>query len=76
MSNDYLDCATYDELFDMTVRMADELQDYINAAEDAGSEVPSTQELMDEWDALYKRTPLYRATRPENSEQPEVAHER
>tara|TARA_R110002096_G_scaffold172484_10_gene346215 strand:+ start:224 stop:472 length:249 start_codon:yes stop_codon:yes gene_type:complete len=50
---------TFNELFDMCIRMADDLQEYVNAAEEAGSSAPATQEILDDWNGLYRRSPFY-----------------
>lgn len=50
---------TFNELFEMCVRMADDLQDYANAAEEAGDSAPATQQILDEWQQLYQRSPFY-----------------
>lgn len=52
--------ATKDELIDIASRMAQELQDFIDEAEQSGCEnpFPGTRTLIDEWEAIYKRTHL------------------
>lgn len=42
------------QIIEMATRMAQELQDFIADAEQAGSSLPGTQALVDEWEELYK----------------------
>lgn len=45
------------EIVDIASRMAQELQDYADAAVAAGSAIAATQALVDEWESLYQRLP-------------------
>lgn len=49
---------TIDDLVHIGCKMAQELQDHIDAAEESGGEAVATKELLDEWEGLYSRTGL------------------
>ena len=52
---------TEDEFIDIGSRMAQELQDFVDEAETASGDENSlscVRELIDEWEAVYKRTGL------------------
>ena len=52
---------TESELIDIASRMAQELQDFIDEAVDAGCEnpFPGTAALIEEWETAYRRTQFY-----------------
>ena len=53
---------TYDELLYIAQAMAEDLQDYLDDAAEAGSDGPATRVtrgLLAEWEALYRRSPIY-----------------
>ncbi len=43
------------EIETIASRMAEELQDILDDARDAGSDLPSAQKLLDEWAAVHAR---------------------
>lgn len=49
-----------DEILEIATRMAQELQDIIDDAEDAGCDnpLPGTKALLDEWEAAYREVRL------------------
>lgn len=49
----------YDELLEIACRMSQELQELIDDAQEAGSDLPATRELLEDWNEVYKNTPLY-----------------
>ncbi|MBE9538506.1 MAG: hypothetical protein IMF06_05445 [Proteobacteria bacterium] len=49
---------TNDELLDIGALMAQEIQDFIDAAEEAGCSMAGPKELLDEWEKLWRRSKL------------------
>jgi hypothetical protein len=47
---------TFDELLNIAERMAQDLQEYRDAAEKAGNPDSATDELLEEFHALWRRT--------------------
>lgn len=49
---------TTEELIDIACLLAQELEDFISEAESAGCDAPfpGTRALLDDWEAIYKRT--------------------
>lgn len=41
-------------VIDITVRMSQELRDLCDAAEESGSPLPATEELLEEWNDMYR----------------------
>ena len=62
---------TEDEFIDIASRMAQELQEFIDDAEQAGCKnpLPNTKELINEWENIYQRTAFYQQTRNLNDEE-------
>ena len=50
---------TNDELLDIGRRMAEELQGLVDDAQEAGSDLPSVRVLLEEWEAVWRRTPFH-----------------
>lgn len=47
------------ELLDIGERMAQELTDFIDAGEEGGSDMTTARELLDDWEAIWRRTDRY-----------------
>ncbi|MEJ1496364.1 MAG: hypothetical protein RPU13_07720 [Candidatus Sedimenticola sp. (ex Thyasira tokunagai)] len=47
--------AEHDEAIDIACKMAQDIQDYIDAGEEAGSPCTGSIELLNEWEAFYKK---------------------
>ena len=45
----------YETALEVGTRMAQELQEFIDAGEEAGCSMAATQALLDDWEAAYKR---------------------
>lgn len=45
------------EALSTAILMAQELQDFVDCAEEAGDSLPTVRELIDEWETAYKRLP-------------------
>ena len=50
--------ATPEEMIDVASRMAQELQDFCDEAEAAGSPLPGVLELINYWEMIYSKTAL------------------
>lgn len=50
---------TVDELLDIGCRMSQELQEFIDAGEKGGSDMTAPRALLEEFNELFKRSPLY-----------------
>ncbi|MEE9356895.1 hypothetical protein [Candidatus Vondammii sp. HM_W22] len=44
-----------DEMLDIACKMAQDIQDYIDAGEEAGSPCTGSSELLKEWETFYKK---------------------
>lgn len=55
MEQDHLDI-TFEELLDIACRMSQDIQDYVDEGEKAGSAMTGSKELLEEFNVIYRRT--------------------
>lgn len=58
-----------DEALPLMQRMADDLQEYVNAAEEAGSDAQVTKALLEEYEAFWRRTPFHWVERVQGADE-------
>jgi hypothetical protein len=64
---------TINDLVHIGCKMAQELQDYIDAAEESGSDAAATKALLDEWEDIYNRSGLsWKNLAPSDDDEPTV----
>ena len=44
-----------DELIEIAIKMAQELQDFVGDAQESGSDLPGTKALIEEWETAYQK---------------------
>lgn len=61
-----------DELLELALAMHQDLQEYVDAGEESGSNMDATKGLLAEWDTAYQKTQRWQDMLPDDGSIPEI----
>jgi len=61
-----------EELLEIALAMHQDLQEYVDAGEEAGSNMTATKDLLAEWDVAYQKTQRWQDMVPDDGSIPEI----